>query len=88
MVKTATLSFAESPSGAKTTFNFGDVCWTADYSSLEDAITVVFLNNIVNTEEACDALAVERQMIPWRKSLEITPLFLQTLGFRQDDCLQ
>lgn len=84
MERVGLLGFTETIDGAVATVVVGNERWTATFPNLHDAITLAFVNDLVNSEEACEALATERHMIPWCKPLLIRLQTLVALGFRAE----
>ncbi len=76
-----TLSFALSGEGAKASILIGEQCWERNYPSLMEAVAQAFVDNLLNSEEAVEAAAVERHMIPWVKPVRLTAMKLHEMGF-------
>lgn len=75
------ISFALKDDGAEANVLAGEQCWTARFPSLMEAVAEAFVNNLVDTEEACDAVAVETHIIPWSKQVSFQPYELEEMGF-------
>ena len=88
MERLGLLEFTQKVDGVVTTVVIGSDRWTANAPTLRDAITLAFVNNLVNSEEACEALATERHMIPWRKPLRVHLHTLRALGFQLESVIQ
>lgn len=88
MERLGLLGFTETGDGALTIVLVGNERWAASSPTLHDAITFAFVNDLINSEEACEALATERHMIPWRKPLRVRLQTLMALGFKAESMLQ
>ena len=78
------LSFTESAIGTDMHVISGNGCWTASYPTLADAIAAAFVNNLVDSQEACDAFAVESHMVPWVKPINVEVAVLTAMGLHYD----
>ena len=83
MVLFGMLSFVDAGDDACLHVSSAGEYWMARYPTLADAITAAFINNLLNSEEACEALAVKRRLSPWEKALSVDTFVLQSMGLQR-----
>lgn len=87
MERLAYLNFTKTLDGARAIVTQGEDCWMASYPSLEDAIAFAFFSALLNSTEACEAIATELHMMMWKKPIYVRPSTLVALGFKKQQMI-